>query len=109
VPVDDGEDQKKHRKKHHSRKQAATVKDNDELFDGIEGSDSRRSSRKKSEPTLIATRKPRTGKTVLKPGMTARNFLDGETPLGGSANNSSDAISEGFVMSPRRGSSAWVG
>lgn len=61
-------------------------------------SDSDTSTHRKNAPRL-ATKKPRTGKTVLRPGMTARTLLEGETPVG-------DA-SEGFPMKPTH--STWTG
>lgn len=60
--------------------------------------------------TLIATKKPRTGKTVLRPGMTARNYLDGETPIA-SAVASANPSTEGFIMEPtnRDRRTSWAG
>jgi hypothetical protein len=64
----------------------------------------RRRKPKKGEVRL-ATKKPRTGKTVLRPGMTASSYLDGETPLG-----SENPSVEGFVMKPSQPQQrSWVG
>ena len=65
--------------------------------------------KKAGDQVYIATRKPRTGKTVLRPGMTARNYLDGETPVGGSTPKVDPEL-DGYVLQSRKGSTAsWVG
>lgn len=78
-----------------------------DLEDETPGS-SRRGSKAKGRDlngVKIATAKPRTGKTVLRPGMTARNYLEGETPMGGEE----IPVAEGFVMESRSRKASWAG
>ncbi len=57
----------------------------------------------------LATKKARTGRTVLRPGMTAQNFLDGETPISGADEREDDPVQMGgFVMKPKS-TPGWAG
>jgi len=91
-------------KKGHGKTSTRVLKENEDI-----PGDAYPTRKNKGDQVYIATAKPRTGKTVLRPGMTARNYLDGETPIG-STTPEFDPVADGFVLQSRKGSVAsWVG